>query len=282
MSVGRKVRELRECAAQVAARQELARGRAGGAFVIGSPRAGTTEVATALAQHPELWTSQESRIFFPLIGPDEQGRSLLHQLYLRGSSRAVAPTPYPEFARALGCGLDRLLRSRSGGRRWIDSSSENLLVAEELAFLFPAAPFVLVTRDGRAVVRSAVAAGVVWAKDVKSAAELWAHWAREGLAFAAGHPDRVLTLTVERLAGDPENELARLYAFLGEEPSEAAAPHLRRWGLSVDYGCPVPTADGFEMFDVPVDGAWDDWNAEDRETFEAAAGDAMRGLGYWH
>jgi sulfotransferase family protein len=268
VSVGRQVLELKRRAAEIL---ELAHGTAC-VFVLGAPRTGTAEVAAALGTHPAFWTGGESQIFYSFIGPDGRGGSSLLAAYA-----GMRTMTYPEFAAHVGRGFDRLFLRRSGGRRWIDSADENTLVAEDLALLFPAARFVHVVRDGRAVVRSAMTCGwtLPWAPDAESAARLWVHFVREGTAFRERHPERVLELPIESLARAPEEECARLLGFLSAEPDPGPARAVRKDGLSWNYDA---RRDG--MFDVAEDGAWEAWSEEDRRTFVAAAGATQRALGY--
>jgi sulfotransferase family protein len=268
MSVARQILDLKRRASEIL---ELAHGTAC-VFVLGAPRTGTAELAAALASHPAFWTGGSSEIFYSFIGPDGRGGSSLLAAYT-----GMRTLTYPEFAAHVGRGFDRLFLRRSGGRRWIDSAAENTLVAEDLALLFPAARFVHLVRDGRAVVRSALTCSwqLPWAPDAAAAARLWAHFAREGIAFRERHPERVRELPVERLAREPEAECARLLDFLGADADSEPACAIRAGGLSWSYDA---RRDG--MFDVPEDGGWDAWSEEERRAFAAAAGGAQRALGY--
>lgn len=54
-----------------------------------------------------------------------------------------------EFIESIGFGINALITSRSGGRRWVDQTPHYTPVAALLARLFPGAKFLLIERDGR-------------------------------------------------------------------------------------------------------------------------------------
>ena len=124
-------------------------------FILGSPRSGTSALAWALAQHPELWTSAESDFLIHLF---RRGR-------IRGAWEQASERPdggwlqknqvdYPEFAQFIGIGIDALFRSRSKDLIWVDQTPGHTLMADILKDMFPFARFVHIIRDGRAVVNS--------------------------------------------------------------------------------------------------------------------------------
>ena len=59
-----------------------------------------------------------------------------------------------EFFRHLGMGVNAVYSSRSDGRRWIDKSIPNTLMADVIGEMFPGASFIHIVRDGRQVVHS--------------------------------------------------------------------------------------------------------------------------------
>ncbi|HKC23927.1 MAG TPA: sulfotransferase, partial [Thermoanaerobaculia bacterium] len=203
-------------------------------FVVGSPGTQTSDLSWALAEHPSLWTSCESHLFYQTVGPNERGRPQLREIFdnasaVEGGWLWTNDVGYEEFAACLGHGFDRLFLSRSEGKRWVDSSPENLLIADSLSLMFPRARFVHVVRDGRAVVRSMLASGLDedWARDLRSACETWVHYVRAGLAFQTAHRDRVLEVRSERLAAEPEAELASILEFLHVDPHPGPLRFLR-------------------------------------------------------
>src|SRR6185503_330056 len=109
---------------------------------------------------------------------------------------------FEEFAASMGHGFDRLFLSRSGGKRWIDASAENLMVATPLALMFPKAKFIHLRRDGRSVVRSMLASGLSedWANDFSRASQVWKFYSRLGRELKETHGQRVLDVGAESLA----------------------------------------------------------------------------------
>ena len=59
-----------------------------------------------------------------------------------------------EFLASVGMGINALITSRSGGRRWIDHTPLYTLIVDTLAEVFPGASFIHILRDGREVVHS--------------------------------------------------------------------------------------------------------------------------------
>ena len=66
-----------------------------------------------------------------------------------------------------------------------------------------------------------------WARDLRSACETWVHYVRAGLAFQTAHRDRVLEVRSERLAAEPEAELASILEFLHVDPHPGPLRFLR-------------------------------------------------------
>jgi hypothetical protein len=254
-------------------------------FVIGCPRSGTSVLSWALAQHPAYWTSSESNFLYKIVAPGAGGTIQLRQTFDKANAISdgwlrTNGVSYEEFASAIGYGFDRLFSSRSLGRRWVDSSPENLLVAEELAIMFPASRFVHVVRDGRAVVASMLESGFqeAWAKDFRTACKTWVHYVKKGLAFEAAHPDRVLRVRNETMAEDCD----RMFDFLDVFRHPAAAAFLKTTRVNSSYGNVRPsdikvpkTADK-----RPAVEPWKRWTDEMHAQFMDIAGHKLRRLGY--
>src|SRR5687767_476317 len=92
-------------------------------FIIGSPRSGTTALAWSLAQHSELWTSNESDFLFYLLANQHvekafhRARDAVGDRWLKREG-----VEQKEFYAFLGLGLNALFTSRSGGKRWVDQT----------------------------------------------------------------------------------------------------------------------------------------------------------------
>jgi hypothetical protein len=256
-------------------------------FIIGSPRSGTTALARALGQHPELWVSKESYILHQLYGKGRVDRVWRHNweratpswLRAEGVERA-------EFFGFLGLAINALFTSRSQGRRWVDQTPLYTLMVEDLADMFPGASFLHIVRDGRSVVRSMSSFQDVfsdlqgevlgdeippWAGDFRLACETWADCVERAWRFGAAHPDRCLGIRNEDLAGDPDAGFARIYDFLGVEPADASA---------TSFGGPRINSSFRRGASRPSDVNWDDWGVDLRQAFVEIAGATLVRAGY--
>src|SRR5579872_954601 len=102
-------------------------------FIIGSPRSGTSILARSLARHSDLWYSIEGQIFDRLFADRR-----LDEVYAHGSARSWSwirreNVSREEFIEAAGLGINALYTSRSKGKRWIEKTPGNTLVASLLA-----------------------------------------------------------------------------------------------------------------------------------------------------
>ena len=125
-------------------------------FLIGCPRSATSVFAWALAEHPDMWTGPEADFPYYFSSSGE-----IDRVWKLASSRkegwlASHRFDREEFWACLGLGIDHIFLRRSGGKRWVDSTSENTLVGPQLMLLFPHTQFIHIIRDGRLVVSSMI------------------------------------------------------------------------------------------------------------------------------
>lgn len=252
-------------------------------FIIGSPRSGTSILAWALAQHSALTTSEESSMFFELFR-----NNTVSAVYERAGARPDSRdwlrkfnVSQDEFVASIGLGLNALVTSRSDGKRWVDQTPANTMIAPALAQAFPGARFVHILRDGRSVVNSMinfagafspeeleqfVQAGAMpeFARDFSSACRAWSDYAGAAHDFVTSHPERALTVRNESLREDPASGFRELLSFLDLE-FEAAVPEFFR-DRKLNSSFPdSPTPGGRS---TPVS----EWTDEQRATFDAIAG----------
>lgn len=256
-------------------------------FVIGSPRSGTTALATALGRHPQLWVSKESYFLHQLYG---NGR--VDQVWEQNMRRATPSwlrherVSREELLGFLGIGINALYSSRSGGRRWVEQTPLYTPMVTDLADMFPGAMFLHVVRDGRAVVRSmssfrdafdeAVRARLSdelprWTEDFRNACETWRDWVERASAFHASHPDRCWTVGNEALVLDPGAELGRVLEFLGLEPNDDPAAFLSTTRINSSFR---------HRPERPSDGDFEEWPGELRRAFVEIAGATLVDAGY--
>ena len=267
-----------------AVRYRLLRRGSEAVFVFGCPRSGTSVLAWALASHPDFWTSDESDFIHYLCGDGK-----LHQAYQKSCSRAdggwltVNQVPYIEFAAAIGAGIDEMFLARAGYKRWIDSDPGYVLMAEDLAMMFPRAKFLHIVRDGRAVVASMLHSrfNEVWATDIRLACEAWVHYVRTGLKFQKNHPERAMQVNLEKLTADLSTEFGLIFDFLGARPHRGPIEFVRSNRINSSYGNSAP-AD----MRLPKQAAslpkrpWSQWDTDAIRHFTEVAGPLMLELGY--
>ena len=236
-------------------------------FVIGSPRSGTSVLAWSLAQHSDMWTSAESDFLWHLFGQDRFDESFATTMARTdGSWLSKNDVDRQELLSYLGLGFNALFTSRSEGKRWIDQSPTYTLIADLLADLFPGAFFVHILRDGRSVVNSMVSSGfsMHWADSFEEACKAWSHFVEVAMQFCERLPERGLTVRMDRLSADPNEEFGRLLAWLGAAPEAGPADFFSSNRINSSYGkSERQTRDG--------EGVWRAWSSEQRRLFKAHA-----------
>jgi 2-polyprenyl-3-methyl-5-hydroxy-6-metoxy-1,4-benzoquinol methylase len=264
-------------------------------FIIGSPRSGTTILAWSLAQHSQLWTSEESDILFDLLGWGHVDKAFntararpggIDWLKVNGVDRA-------EFLGYLGLGLNALVTSRSQNERWIDQTPRNTLLLDVLVDMFPGAYFLHMLRDGRRVVQSMlhffdplgekltnefITSGrmPVWATDFHAACKEWAKFVETSMAFCARYPARCLTIRNETLAADAEHGFREILKFIEAPYEEGPGQFFRSNRLNSSFA--QKGARHGEPDDRSAD-PWCGWDEERRRVFLEVAGPVFRKCG---
>jgi hypothetical protein len=252
-------------------------------FIVGSPRSGTTILASSLARHSELWTSDESAHLFHLFGAGRTAR-ILEQARRQPSPSWVRTENVSddEFLAHLGIGVNALYTSRSGGRRWIEQTPLNTLMIDDLAAMFPGAVFIHMLRDGRRVVHSMLHfldkfdlerrdemseyIGA-WTTDFEAACRAWSEYVDRALDFAASQPERSLTVRNEDLVRDPEHGFRAIWEFLDVADEDLPAQRFGRQRVNSSFKQRAPSK------------PWRDWELDRRRTFVALAGATMERAG---
>ncbi|MGH2686088.1 MAG: sulfotransferase family protein [Actinomycetota bacterium] len=254
-------------------------------FVIGSPRSGTSILAWSLAQHPDMWTSSETDFLHHLFG-----RGHLDEAFVQAEERATGGwlkeqgISRPEFLEFLGLGINAVITSRSGGRRWVDQSPTYTLMVSSLAALFPDAFFLHIFRDGRKVVNSMLNSGfeTPWAKDFPTACQTWARFAEVAMTFRDQNPSRGMTVLLDELAENPSERFDEILDFLQAERHEGPAEFLASHRINSSFdprsqrgregwrGEGAPTRSEGDPADP-----WSAWTDEQREIFVREAGEQL-------
>lgn len=268
-------------------------------FVGGCDRSGTTLLGSMLGACRGAVCTPESHFkFSALTGQDVAGdgdggdpaalegavRHILGHWRFRLWETDLEPDELPRGARSYSDLLRWLVReyaSRHGAgpvETWVDHTPSNLRFGLVLSDLFPAAKFVHLVRDGRAVASSVV--GLDWGPNTALHAAGW--WVRKvAYGLAAERElggDRVLRVRFEDLVTDTEATLERVFGFAGFPRAasavdggefEVAAFHERQHSL---VGA-RPDPDRID--------AWrEDLSWREVEIFEAEAGEMLEYLGY--
>ena len=260
-------------------------GRSRGVFVIGCPRSGTSMLAWTLAQHRSFWTSAESDYLSTLfakghlLGVYEEAFNRPDRGWLKKEG-----VSFEEFASMLGIGVEALFESRSGGsavgrfdpRLHPDCSGVDVQ-------LLPAASFIHIVRDGRAVVNSMVLSGFEtnWSSDFATACRTWVHYVSKGRELVRGEPTRAIEVRYEALTASPASELTRIFKFLGEQPSEKAVEFISNKRINSSYGNINPG--DIRRVKDPASSPkrpWEEWSVHQKDTFSRIASESMSKFGY--
>ncbi|MFQ5688783.1 MAG: sulfotransferase [Gemmatimonadota bacterium] len=195
------------------------------AFIVASPRSGTTWLQLLLAQHPAVATAQETHLFDRYLGPLERAwRGELSNPTPRrvGLCNALSEDEFYALCRTFATRvLDNILASKRGARVVVEKSPGHVRYWKLILRLFPDAHFVHIVRDPRGVVASMQNAGRSWGSrwaptNAYGCARRWREAVEEGRRIAAEAPC-YHELRYESLLADGERCLAELFGFLGIE-----------------------------------------------------------------
>lgn len=200
-------------------------------FIVGCQRSGTTALAVMFDRHSALAVPSETE-FFRKFAPTDRRRGLpqthedllaraCEDFFIRltglrfedaiGQFRRYPPT-YASLFRA----LMEAHAAKEAKRRVGEKTCDHLFVVDEILREFPEAKVICIIRDGRDVVRSISAA---WGMRMWSAlCRQWIDFARRARALQRRlPPDRFTMVRYTDLMREPEREMRRLCAFIGEE-----------------------------------------------------------------
>ncbi len=208
-------------------------------FLVGCVRSGTTLVRDLLREHPRLASPEETHYFrwphpfgnVDFMGVQESNEVLRQHRHMDGVEDEA-------FAEILASATTRrdlqdryaaaFLQARGGeGRRWFDKTPQNVYGMLLLSAVYPQARFVHIHRHPLNVVASLKAGKVMARHSLIGAINTWLEAVAIVQQFEQAWPDRVLNVGYERLTKDPEAEVNRILAFLGEEPLERIGAGIR-------------------------------------------------------
>jgi hypothetical protein len=190
-------------------------------FVGGSPRSGTTLVQNILDSHPDVCGAPE---FFCVPDIVEVRKNLHWFISVKWIDTICS---YDDVDRSIARLIEDLLLPLADkqGRTFLSEKTPRTgLVFSELLNIFPAARFIHVVRDPRAVVASLLQVGKrqkergrKQGRGTNTVAAAINHVKAHvcaGLAASAASPERVFTVIYEELVSNPETETKKLCQFL--------------------------------------------------------------------
>lgn len=222
----------------------------GQVFLVGCPRSGTTLLQRLLSTHPAIVSLPETHFLQRLLRDGDRRREAVaggrwkrmhgmrHALQARlgwvpgrqalrawaGMPELVSPIP----AAQLGCSVAVHIRAfsvamtalcaQAGAQLWLEKTPDHLFYLQAISRYLPQARVIHLLRDGEEVVASLQAAAArypQWRRyaDVERAIDRWNCAITESETWQGDQ--RHLHVRYERLVARPQQELARIFAFLG-------------------------------------------------------------------
>jgi hypothetical protein len=261
-------------------------------FLVGCPRSGTTWLQIVLGGHDNIATVRETHLF----------DRYLYDIYARYEREAQNPgkdglrvlfdsSAFDALCRGFS---DRVLARIAGTKPdatiVLEKTASQIWVAMRMARLYPAAHFLHIVRDPRAVVASMLAyAREDWANepglDAARAAEIWRDAVTIGHREMAALGHRQIELRYEDMQADPNGALHIIWQRLGltpmpYDPERYSIEAVKR---QVQSGTPdQPTWENRPNFfrRGTVDGWYDELSPDQIVTIERICGELMAELGY--
>jgi hypothetical protein len=257
-------------------------------FIVGAPRSGTSILAESLAQHSQLWTSQESDILFDLYGEDSHVSKAFQKTIQRRTNGWLQEhgVEEAEYLGYVGLGLNALFTTRSRGKRWIDQTPLYTNMIELLADMFPDAFFLHILRDGRRVVHSMInylgsdgslPRGLTpdhvpeWATDFGEACITWRRYVEIAMNFCEKNPTRCLTVVNEQLVANPDRAFRRIREFIRVPFEEEPADYFRLNRINSSFHVDLTRDTEDQQLSEP----WKEWNLEQKTNFFYQAGPTL-------
>lgn len=182
------------------------------AFIIGSPRSGTTLLRVMLDSHPYISSGPETHF---LVDLHRLAEAHAAHIEFMGFDQQWWRNHVRSFYTAVQCDYMR----RRGKRRWVEKTPAYTLHLDFLDDLFPDARYIHIIRDGRDVVASHADR---WGyRSALHATSTWGQYVQAARRFGRRAPTRYHEIRYESLVTDPEESLKPLLAFL-DEPWDAS------------------------------------------------------------
>lgn len=276
-------------------------------LLVGAPRSGTTWLQTMLGAHPAVSTPQETDVFSrylqPLLdawdreaagGPERWAARRykgLHSVLTEAEFVAIGTSMLDEI-------IDRAAALKAGAHVVVEKTPSHSTCAAAIGTFAPDVPVAHLTRDGRDVAASLLAAGRSWGgwwapPTMARAAAMWRDNLLGARESAATNP--YLELRYEDLRTDGPQALQRVFEHcrIPTTPAESAElldsftldrmaageGSILIGGAFAEMATERSEPPGF--FGSGSSGSWrTSWSEEDRLTFDAVAGELLVELGY--
>ena len=260
-------------------------------FIVGSPRSGTSLLRNMLNRHPSLaicgetqfnhYVYRRQRAFGDLSNLKNRQRLIDEYLSIKRIQRLGIDIPRlkenlvreaTSYPAVFAC-VARSYAEFMGKERWGEKTPQHALIAELLCEWFPGATILHILRDPRDTVASLQR--MPWASNsVVTNARTWL--ACNLAARKVSHRPEYLPVRYETLVAQPERELARICAHLGEVYTSAMlAPD------PVDVTAAPWARLSRETVSMKRIGAWqEELTARDAELIDWVVGPHVQSFGY--
>lgn len=190
-------------------------------FVGGTPRSGTTLVQNILDTHDDILGGPEFLHIPDIIGLRKKMHTSVRRQWI---SLICSNDDIDLRTRDMIEGFLLTFADRHNAKLLSEKSPENVLVFSELAELFPAATFLHVVRDPRAVVASLLQvaerarkkkqAPAAYAENISAAIDFIHQCIETGFEAEKNYPERIMTIVYEDLVREPEEVTKNICQFL--------------------------------------------------------------------
>ncbi|WP_436796321.1 sulfotransferase family protein [Actinospongicola halichondriae] len=210
------------------------------AFILGAPRSGTSWLSKLLGTHPSLVAPPETHLFSRYLAPmhqtwshhrsafDEVRREIAAGVAPRdrvfGLATVLTSQDFDRLTKDFVDGtMDRVIASKPGARIVVEKTPAHSNHVDLIDRLTDGnALFIHLIRDGREVAESLVRVSSTWGRrwapnDPDAAAAMWRRFVL-GALEARELDDRYIEVRYEALVRSPQDELDRIFDFLGVSP----------------------------------------------------------------
>lgn len=255
------------------------------AFIVSSPRSGSTWLRLMLNDHPEIASGEETFLFTEWGGFQNMVSAYQRERGYIGLSTYLEEEEFYGLIRAFAVGVFRKFLNRQSKSKIVEKSARHALFIPSICRVFPNARFVHLVRDGRDCAISVVAAASKWNPDwprsIAGASRLWRRHNESILENRDVIRDgRYLQLTYEELLSNGHASLTRVLEFLDAECGDKLVAKLLEQHTFEVYKRDRDWLNG-NFFRKGISGQWKEhFSDDDKGRFKSTAGQLLIALGY--